>query len=390
MKSNAFCVMKKYILLLIMCFSICKTYSQTSNELLDKLVEKNVLTETEANQLKNKPSVNTGNTLSNNTEKVRNLFNSPYIQLGGNGQLMYRYSDVDNIHNDFKAKNLFLSLNGKLNDMFRYGFLIEFVNPSVQEFWGEMTISKGFNLKVGQFKSPFTLESQYVPATLETASYSRTVSNLVGYAGEDDVLKKQNGKNNFGRDAGFMLSGELIPTANHNLLQYSMGVFQGTGVGTSETNNGKDFAGMLLLQPVQGFRLGGGAYFGQATYLKNGETDISDHVRNRWYLSTDYKSDRFMARAEWIHGNDGGIDKEGIYGMGLYYLVPKKLNTLVKVDYYNKDKSVNSEVIDYTIGLNYYFYPQCRVQINYTYSDYSQKWGNEDSNTVYAQLQLAF
>lgn len=234
------------------------------------------------------------------------------------------------------------------------------------------------------------MESQLVPATLETASYSRTISNLVGYAGEDDVLKKQNNKNNFGRDAGMMVSGELISLANHNLIQYSAGVFQGTGVTTGETNNGKDFAGMLLLQPVKGFRIGGGAYLGQATYTKVGETVVSDHVRDRWYLSADYKSDRFYARSEWVHGNDGGIDKEGVYGLGMFYLIPKKLNVLAKVDYYNKNKDVNSEVIDYTAGVNYYFYPMCRVQLNYTYSDYSNKWDAPNSNIVFAQLQIAF
>lgn len=364
--------------------------AQNSDDLLKKLVEKNVLTQSEADQLRESSAKEEKSSTTQTVEKVRNFFNSPYLQFGGNGQLMYRYSDVDQIHNDFKAKNLFLSVNGKLNDAFRYGFLVEFVNPSVQEFWGEWTASKMFNLKVGQFKSPFTMESQLVPATLETASYSRTISNLVGYAGEDDVLKKQNNKNNFGRDAGMMVSGELISLANHNLIQYSAGVFQGTGVTTGETNNGKDFAGMLLLQPVKGFRIGGGAYLGQATYTKVGETVVSDHVRDRWYLSADYKSDRFYARSEWVHGNDGGIDKEGVYGLGMFYLIPKKLNVLAKVDYYNRNKDVNSEVIDYTAGVNYYFYPMCRVQLNYTYSDYSNKWDAPNSNIVFAQLQIAF
>lgn len=382
--------MKKIAVLILLFVLHGGIAAQNSDDLLKKLVEKNVLTQSEADQLRESSAKEEKPSTTQTVEKVRNFFNSPYLQFGGNGQLMYRYSDVDQIHNDFKAKNLFLSVNGKLNDAFRYGFLVEFVNPSVQEFWGEWTASKMFNLKVGQFKSPFTMESQLVPATLETASYSRTISNLVGYAGEDDVLKKQNNKNNFGRDAGMMVSGELISLANHNLIQYSAGVFQGTGVTTGETNNGKDFAGILLLQPVKGFRIGGGAYLGQATYTKVGETVVSDHVRDRWYLSADYKSDRFYARSEWVHGNDGGIDKEGVYGLGMFYLIPKKLNVLAKVDYYNKNKDVNSEVIDYTAGVNYYFYPMCRVQLNYTYSDYSNKWDAPNSNIVFAQLQIAF
>lgn len=321
---------------------------------------------------------------------LRKLFNSPYVQLGGNGQLMYRYSDVDKVHDDFKAKNLFLSLSGTLNDSFKYGFLLEMVNPSVQEFWGEWTVHKSFNLKVGQFKSPFTLESQFVPATLETASYSRTIANLVGYAGDDDVLKKQNGKNNFGRDAGIMASGGLIPLSGHHLLNYSVGVFQGTGVTTSETNNSKDFAGMLLLSPVKELRVGGGAYFGQASYTAGSDAAPGNHVRDRWYLSADYNSTHFYGRTEWVNGNDGGVKKEGVYALGVYHIIPGKLNVLGKVDYYNRNKDVDAEVTDYTCGLNYYFYPMCRVQLNYTFSDYSGKWGAENSNVVFAQLQIAF
>lgn len=182
-----------------------------------------------------------------------------------------------------------------------------------------------------------------------------------------------------------MASGELLPMSDHNLIQYSIGLFQGTGVGTGETNNTKDFAGMLLFQPVNGLRVGGGTYQGEVRY--NGV----DHVRNRWFVSADYKTDRFYARSEWLRANDGGTNKEGMYILGLYYLIPKKLNALGKFDYYNQNKSVNKEAKDYTVGLNYYFYPQCRVQLNYTYSDYSSRWDlGGTNNTIFAQLQIGF
>lgn len=393
--------MKKIFIFIILAILCGKVSAQNSDELLQKLVEKNVLTQKEANELKKDTKPEPKSSVTQKAEKVRNFFNSPYFQLGGNGQILYSYSSVKNakdVNHDFKAKNLFLVANGKLNESFRYGFILELVNPSVQEFWGEWTAAKEFNLKMGQFKSPFTMESQLVPATLETASYSRTISNLVGYAGDDDAMNKQNGKNNFGRDAGVMVSGELVPMSTHNLIQYSAGMFQGVGVTSSETNNSKDFVGMLLFQPVKGLRVGGGAYLGEAKYKLGEEAAATDHVRNRYFASADFKTDRFYARTEWIHGNDGGIDKEGLYGLGLFYLIPQKLNILGKVDYYNRNKDINSEVIDYTFGLNYYFYPMCRVQINYTYSDYSNKWkttvpagvASSNSHGVLAQLQIAF
>lgn len=385
--------MKRILIALMICFTCSIAYAQDSDsELLKKLVEKNILTQSEADEIKkDSKKVEQKSSVSQTVEKVRNAFNTPYMQFGGNGQVWYRYSDVKNasgVNHDFRAKNLFLSVNGKFNDSFRYGFLLELVNPSVQEFWGEWTAAREFNLKLGQFKVPFTLESLYVPATLETAAYSRTISNLAGY--DSDVQYLQNGKNNFGRDAGVQISGELAPmSGGYSLIQYSAGVFQGMGVTTNEKNNTKDFAGTLMFQPAKGLRIGGGAYFGQATY-QIGNEDAADHIRNRWVVSADYKSDRFNARAEWITANDGGISKEGVYGIAQYYLVSKKLNALARVDYYNKNKDLNSEVIDYTVGFNYYFAPMCRIQLNYTLSDYSRKWGADNSNVVIAQFQVGF
>lgn len=384
--------MKKVILMSLAVFLFSSiVYTQNSDELLKKLVEKNILTQVEAEEIKNESNkAESQKPVTGKIEKVRNMFNTPYMQFGGYGQLMYRYSDVSKVHNDFKAKNLFISVSGKLNNSFRYGFLIEFVNPSVQEFWGEWTAAEEFNLKVGQFKVPVTIESLLAPSNLETVAYTRSISNLFGYATEDDVLYKQNNKNNFGRDPGIQMSGELFSNGDYKLLQYSLGMFQGMGVNTSEKNNTKDFAGTIMLQPVKGFRIGGGTYLGQATYSLDNESAVADHVRNRWIVSSEYKSDRFYGRAEWLNGNDGGIKKEGLYGMGLYYIMPKRLNILAKVDYYNRNKDVNSEATDYTLGLNYYFYTQCRIQLNYTYSDYSKKWGDKNSNVIAAQLQLAF
>lgn len=138
--------MKKIIFLMISCFLYNIVYAQDTDQILKKLVEKNVLTQTEADELSASQSKKME---VSSADKVRQLFSSPYIQLGGYGQLMYKYSDASSVHHDFKAKNLFLSVNGKLNDSFRYGFLIEFINPSVQEFWGEWTAASEFNFKAG-------------------------------------------------------------------------------------------------------------------------------------------------------------------------------------------------------------------------------------------------
>lgn len=383
--------MKKLPLSGALLLSAVCVFGQKSDDgaLLKKLVDKQILTQQEANEIANENNQKSqSSSLSQKVEKVRDAFNTPYMKFGGYGLFMYKYSDVSKVKHDFEPRVVFLNMGGKLTNTVSYFVMAELVDPLLHEMYLDWAPAKEFSLRAGQFKVPLSMENQISLTNLETVMYSRTISSLVSMG--DDVMKLQNNRNNGGRDIGIQASGSLASMGSHDLIQYAVGVFQGSGITTREQNNTKDFAGSLLFQPIKGFRIGGSAYFGQASYMMNGATLATDHVRNRWGISSDYQTDRLTARAEWLKGNDGGIDREGIYGSLMYYFAPKKFNAVAKVDYYNKNKDVNSEVTDYTLAVNYYFYPQCRFQLNYTHSNYSKKWGAEDSNTVYAQMQIVF
>lgn len=384
--------MRKISFFMLFCFVWFGIQAQDSNsELLKKLVEKNVLTQDEANEIIQESAnekKQTKEPVQETISKVLDVVNTPYMRLGGYGLLTYKYNEYSKSHHDFRPRVVFISINGRLTKTISYGVLAELVDPTLYEYYAEWTPLSYLNVKGGQFKVPFTLENPISLTNLETIYNTRSISSLVGMA--DDVLKLGNKSNGAGRDIGIQLSGSLIDRGGFDLIQYWAGVFQGSGINISDPNNNKDFAGTLLVQPVKGFRIGGGAYFGEATYIAPNETETNNHVRNRWAISSDYKSDRFYARAEWLHGNDGGTKKEGLYGTALYYLIPKKLNVVGKVDYYNKNKDTNSEVMDYTCGVNYYFFPQCRFQLNYTYSDYSKNWDARNTNMVAAQMQIVF
>jgi hypothetical protein len=387
--------MKRLLFVLSLCIACTSVYAQDSErELLKKLVEKNVLTQSEADSIRGKSYTETSKASpARTTEKIRQAFNTPYMRFGGYGLFMHRYNDLAPVKHNFETKVIFLSMRGELTKNFKYFILAEFVKPMPHEFWGEWTPANEFNLRLGQMKTPLSLENQMSLTDIEGILNTRSVSALTGMG--DDVQRLQNGKNNTGRDAGVMIYGNLFKTQTHDLLEYRIGLFQGTGINSGENNNSKDFAANLMLQPVKGFRVGGGMYFGEAKYLKpeymnSDDTETSNHARNRWIVSSDYRSERLYARAEWIKANDGGTRKEGLHGMGLCYFVPQKLNAFAKVDYLNRNKATGNEVIDYTLGVNYYFYGSCRFQVNYTYSDYSGSWGERNSNTVLGQMQIVF
>lgn len=389
----------KQILTLFLLLSLfgSSVYGQDSNkELLKKLVEKNVLTQTEADELQKSAdstkNVKDENAFTKTKENIHEVFsNIPFVKLGGYGMLMYQYKQYDEKnHHDAKVRVVFISVNGKITKNLSYTIFAELVDPSLYEYYVDWAPSKAFGIKGGQMKVPFTIENPISLTRLETVVNTRSISNLAGMAG--DPIQLNNGKNKTGRDLGIYASGSFLDVEGHNLIEYVAGVFQGEGMNTSDRNNTKDFTGTLMLQLIKNLKVGAGVYAGKATYVKPSGTVEAEHVRNRWALMAEYQNDRFYGRSEWIHANDAGIKKEGLYALGTYYVLPKKMNVLAKVDYYNRNKDTHSEVVDYTIGANYYFWNMCRFQLNYTYSDYSKKWGTSynSENAVYAQMQIVF
>lgn len=383
--------MKKILFLSLSLLSGVFAYGQDSNDaLLRKLVEKNVISQSEADSLSllAQKETKVGNSSINTVDKIKQAVNSPALQLGGYSLFMYKYSDVENVKHSAEPRVVFLSLKGEPIKNFKYCVFADLAHATIYEFYGEWTPSKAFNIRLGQAKTPLSIENQLSLTAIEGVQNTRSISALMGM--KDDVMYLQDKISSAGRDIGVKIYGELLKTKTHHLIGYDIGLYQGTGLNTKDNNNTKDFAANILFQPIKDFRIGGGVYFGQATYLKPGELDVSDHVRNRWIVSSDYKYDRFYTRVEWIRGNDGGIKKEGLHGMGSYYLIPEKLNSFVKVDYLNQDRSTGNELLEYTLGLNYYFYKTCRVQLNYIHTDYSKIWGAKDSNIVMAQLQIVY
>ena len=387
------------VILTILGLTYSTTNAQDSNEeLVKKLVEKNILTQSEANEIMKEPGAGK-QTFFQTTNKVRDSFNTPYMRFGGYGMYLYQYNQYAKNHHDMGTRVIFMSMSGNLTEHFRYFILGELSNPMIYEFYGEWMPSQAFKLRGGQYKIPLTFENQISLTELETVSNTRSVSSLIGMAGDPLQYSDSRGINKTGRDIGIQASGSFLEMDTHYLLHYAAGVFQGTGINVRENNNAKDFSGSITLQPTKDFRVAGGYYAGKATVVLpirfpsgNTTTFSQDNVRNRWTLSADYKSERLYARTEWIHANDGGIKKEGLHGTVQYYILPNKLNLVGKVDYFNNNKKRNSEVVDYIAAINYYFYERCRFMLNYTYSDYSKNWGNShlSENLIQAQMQIVF
>lgn len=377
--------MKKKIFFLTLVLFAVTLNAQTDNSLLTKLVEKKVLTEEEANEILKEKSKETD---AFNFNSLKELVNRPYLQFGGYGLFTYEYNSQKEVKHSASPRLVVLSLRGTVAKNVNYLVLMDFASPSLLEFNAEWKPIKYFALKGGQFKTPFSMENQYSPTALETVNNTRSLAALAGMGGDPQQFTDSKNSNKGGRDLGVQISGEAVSMGTHNLISYAGGLFQGQGINQREVDNNKDFAGSFYFQPVKDLFVGGSTYFGQVRQLSENES----HVRNRWAVGAKYSCCCFDARAEYIKGNDGGLDREGYYGTGVYKMLENKLQLVGKVDCFNKEINANDDasVVDYTAGVNYNFYKTCRLQINYTYSDFNENWGAKDCNSVMAQMQIVF
>lgn len=226
---------------------------------------------------------------------------------------------------------------------------------------------KWAEISLGQFKSPFGLEQNTACSGLYTVNRSEVVNQLAGPQ----------------RDLGVLISG------GHDSLfvQYSVGLMNGTGMNIEDDNNNKQFVGRVVLNPFEGFKVGGSFKFG-----KINPTDPTEKLNNisRFAGEIQYKYKDLLLQGEYIHGIDelysaskvpvyggcGGIvgydtkqagtyNKSGLWAMASY-MTPWKLEPVVKFDTWNAEQGVSGKRTNYiTAGINYYVNDYSRVQINY-------------------------
>lgn len=319
-------------------------------------------------------------------QRIRSGFdNTQLLTVEGYGKLLYQYDSYSALKNDFSVRSLFVWAKGDLSPKIRYMFMSELSSPVMLEYYVDWIPLEGVTLRGGQFKVPFSLESNISLARLESIFNSRTVNALAGMA--DDVLANGGG----GRDVGVQLSG-VVNKAGREFLSYSVGVFQGAGINTRDNNNSKDFAGTVCLYPSSGWQVSLGGYWGRAYYQKEGESFFDNHKRRKVALGTVLKLPSLSLRAEHIRANDGGLKRHGTYLLAQYVYKPDKWDFFARGEQFVKDEQVKSTAVDLTLGGNYHFAPLCRVQVNYQLSRVNSSWDAHKtiSHLFAAELQLFF
>ena len=323
---------------------------------------------------------------------------SSRITLNGYAQAGYAYTDQEERmragapKSSYNLKRTLLWAKARITDRWFFLFMHDF-NSVVQEFYTDYRVTKGKELTVrlGQFKNSFSMENPLSPVQLELVDVCSQA--VTCYAGCYDPLYGLH----YGRDLGLELYGDLF----NGHLHYELGIMNGQGINKKDGNDDKDVILKLEYRTDQ-FRIvasgqkGRGHAVGTAAW--NPEIQVGDNYRrDRYSVGAEVKSAPYSpakykearplkVRAEWLGGKDGNVGSMGGYVTSTIPIVDA-LDAVASVDYFDRNTDMKYHQTQATAGLQYWFYKNCRLQLQYT-----RTWSNyqKDYNWLQGQVQVAF
>ena len=299
--------------------------------------------------------------------------------------------------NSYNLKRTLLWAKARITDRWSFLFMHDF-SSVVQEFYTDFRITKNnaLNVRLGQYKNCLTIENPLSPTVLELVDVcSQGVTYLTG-CGSDP----KNGVN-YGRDLGLRVYGDLFS----NQFHYEAAIMSGQGINKLDGNREKDYQLRLEYRPIEGLRIVGTGQLGTGNAINTAawNPDIAkgdNYTRNRYSIGAEYKFGSFGAakykearpvsiRAEWLGGRDGKVDSQGGYITAAVPLV-QGIDLVASADYFDLNTSVKGwQQTNTTIGLQYWFYKKCRLQLQYTHAFCGEQRG-PDYNCLQFQTQVAF
>ncbi|HEY2139010.1 MAG TPA: porin [Chthoniobacterales bacterium] len=270
------------------------------------------------------------------------------------------------------------------------------------------------NFKVGQWKAPFGLEQLTPDPTIFTIERSLPTGALTPE-----------------RQIGVMLWGKPLTNAlpeQKDLVTYYAGMFNGNGRNfNTNDNNEFMYVGRVELLPFKGQVMGQeaslkiagdylfsrdqtGTNISPALNLRVGPdgslssyTLTSPDERHAYSFDAWLKIGPFDLIAEYLHENvrpRGAtfheFDASGYYVQGSYFLIPKKLQAVVKWESLDPGQVPNDNIHSITGGLNYYIHGDgIKVMADYvhTWSDFREahpQFGTDQFDEVLLRLQIMF
>lgn len=231
----------------------------------------------------------------------------------------------------------------------------------VQDAYGEYSFSDAANVKLGQFKYPQSLEGLWSSAKLDFIHRS-----LLGQTYGDK------------RDIGVQLGGIT------SILDYAVGIFNGSGRNMVDNNSQKDVAGRVTFHAAEGLNVGGSFYEGMFQYAAplahNGKlVRFGGDLRFEWHGWT--------IQGEYMAGKDDAIKSRGWYAQASCLLADVKPG--LRVEQFTPDiHGTNNRTTVLTLGVAYILDQTVSLALNALLVD--DKRPATNANQLVAQGQVTF
>lgn len=301
--------------------------------------------------------------------------------------------------NSFTMTRVILMANAELTRKLSFFLMIDAASTQaskhLHEYYAQYAFMPEFKVRVGQFKTPYTLENIISPTLLGTVNLNEGTRYMAGIAG--DPLYG----NYVGRDLGAMVTGDAIKARDgHYYLNYSLGLFNGAGMNLRDNNNHKDVAAMINILPTKNITLSGSFIIGKGNAQVNDMfgtiVEGADYTRNRWSVGAEVNYKPLKLRTEYMQGRNGDINNRAFYAE-LWCRLFRNFDVVLDYDYLNKNTSMSKEARDalpawtrtnnYMVGLQYWVYKACRISTQYIFSDRNT---GPDTKAWITQFQIAF
>jgi len=375
--------MKKYFLILSALLTI-NTLAQSPNDILNVLVANHTLTQEQADSLRADAAIKQQQD-ADASKKSFVVNAARQIQLSGYTQMRYQGFDENGKEDGWDIRRARLDLSGNFTPYLSYRFQADFADkPKIMDAYAEIKFNDYFNITLGQFRIPFSLENLTAVRKFELIDFSQAVDALVSR--NKDVLGNQNG-----RDIGIQLGGSLWKKEANSIIDYRVGVFNGSGINVADTaNEAKDVVGRLIVNPIKGLSFGASYYNGWGKAIKPSQAYAGkSQPRSRFGVEISYTATRLLLRGEYIQGKDGDIDKAGWYAWAGYFIIPQKLQVIGKYDTFDPDTATDENTTtNYVAGANFNFNTWSRVQAFYTFRE--EQGTSVNNNYFSIQFQIGF
>jgi len=286
------------------------------------------------------------------------------------GWTQFQYAGWDKGVDNFSVRRSRLTLAGDILKNMHYKLQLEFAKtPLILDAMIEYEFSRAFQLRVGQFLVPFSMENLTGTADVDMINRSQPEEKLV--PGRDNSSQ--------GRDVGVAVFG------NASIVEYTAAIVNGAGFNKADTNSHKDLVGRLVLRPVKYLSVGGSLYKGK----QSATAEAPLVTRDKAGLEMALVLDRISIKSEYYYAKDDKLTRNGWYAQGGYFILPKKIQALIKYDVVDMNRTLSGDRIGrYTAGVNWFISGRTKLQLNYEL--YKLESGKTDNQAILAMLQVAY